>query len=114
MDKLKSILYLIALGLSLAGCLFSIIRAVIKKMRKDEGICVSDITGVIMDNMIRVEELYDNFQNFGSNFSNNKLEDVLTKVQNFCLSNGLNFDKGSITQIVENLINFSKKVNAKK
>lgn len=105
--------YLIVLGLSLAWSLFCAIKTIVKKLRKGEEVCVDDLTGVVMDNMIRVEELYNNFQNFGTNFSNNKLEDVLTKVQNFCLCNDISYDQEFVTDMIEKFINFSKKVNSK-
>lgn len=115
MDKVKNYVYLVALVLSLLYSLYTIIYGLVKK-RKEKGkmLELGEVVECIMAQMIKAEEIYNNFQNFGQKFSENKLEDVLTKVQNYCLTAGVKYDENAVRNIVEKFIDFSKKINSSK
>ena len=68
----------------------------------------NDVLNVIMQQMIKAEELYNNFQNFGKKFSENKLEEVLMKVENYCLNAGIKYDEAVVKEYIDKLIDFSK------
>lgn len=114
MEKLKTYVYVICTCLSFLYAAFVTVRMIVKRKRAGTVPDVVEIIDSVMSNMEKAEDLYNNFTAYGTKFSENKLEDVLTKVQNFCLTRGINYDEETVRTCVERLIKFSKKVNSKK
>ena len=105
------IIQLCALALSLLYVIWTTIRICTLKKKETGEVMPNDVLNVIMQQMIKAEELYNNFQNFGKKFSENKLEEVLMKVQNYCLNAGIKYDETVVKEYIDKLIDFSKKVN---
>ena len=114
MEKLKTYICVICTCLSFLYAIFVTVRMIVKKKKAGATPDIVEVIDSVMSNMQKAEELYNNFTAYGTKFSANKLEDVLTKVQNFCLTRGITYDEDTVRNIVEKLIKFSKTVNAKK
>ena len=105
------IIQLCALALSLLYVIWTTVRICILKKKETGEVMPNDVLNVIMQQMIKAEEIYNNFQNFCKKFSENKLEEVLMKVQNYCLNAGIKYDETVVKEYIDKLIDFSKKVN---
>ena len=105
------IIQLCVLALSLLYVIWTTVRICILKKKETGEVMPNDVLNVIMQQMIKAEELYNNSQNFGKKFSENKLEEVLMKVQNYCLNAGIKYDETVVKEYIDKLIDFSKKVN---
>ena len=65
----------------------------------------------IFDCVQVVERKYKPYEKKGLDCSTQKLEDVISKTQLACLSNGWEFDEQAVSDYVKTLIKFSKTVN---
>lgn len=106
--------YIIDLLVSVISFIVSAIL-VISITRKNKTAAQSDIDIIfeIINNMQTSEKALSPLKAIIGNVGDMKKDDVLTKLQNFCLTRGIKFDSEKISYIVEKLIEFSKTVNAK-
>ena len=108
MENAELVLSFIGTALSLAAMcalfIIKLIRAAMAKKRTQEG-------AMLLDAVVPLMEIAEKFVNFSGE---EKREFVLTKLNQFALENGLNFNAETISTKIEELIELTKRVNTKK
>lgn len=85
------------------------------KTANEEFVFQANLFETILTAMEDCEKILTPLKNaLGSSVSSMKLDNVLQKVQNYCLTNNKPFDKDKVEKIINDLIDFSKTVNYKK
>lgn len=102
--------------LALIYSLISTIIIVVKSKKSNKNTTNVDIGEIlykqIMDSMEIAENTYNAIKSVANiDVSKLKLSDVISKVQNYCLINGIAYDERDIVERIERLISFSKSVN---
>lgn len=80
-----------------------------KKLSKLEN--YTSLNSVIFDAVQVAEVKYKSFEKQGMDCSTMKREDVLQVAKTAALQNGWDYDAASVSEYIESLITFSKKVN---
>lgn len=95
--------------------LFSVVLSIIygKNVKFKAANCI-DIIFQVIDEMEKTEEALTPLKDVaGRKVGAMKKEDVITKIQNYCLANDIEFNYDVVSETLEKLIDFSKKVNHK-
>ena len=114
--SVTDILSLVAMIASLIFGIWSYIKGRNKaKNVNEEFVFQENLFNAVISAMEDSEKILTPLKNaLGTSVSSMKLDNVLQKVQNYCLSNNKPFDKEKVEKIITDLINFSKIVNYKK
>lgn len=111
-------LQIIKYSVTCLALIYSLISTIIivVKSKKDNKTTNVDIGEIlykqIMDSMEIAENTYNAIKSVANiDVSKLKLSDVISKVQNYCLINGIAYDERDIVERIERLISFSKSVN---
>lgn len=105
MENLELILSLAGTALSLfIACVLFIVKLISGYMTKKK----LKNSYVLLDAVAPLMEIAETFTSYSGE---EKKEYVLTKVNQFAIENGINFDLQAVTKKIEELIELSKKVN---
>jgi hypothetical protein len=114
--SVADILYIIVTAVSIVFGVISFLKA--RKNAKnsnEEFLFQENLLQEIINAMETCEKTLSPLKNaLGTSISSMKLDNVIQKVQNYCLSNGRAFDKEKVEKLINDLIGFSKIVNYKK
>lgn len=109
--------------LTILSIIFSLVFGIVSfiKARKktknvsEEFVFQENLYNEVINAMETCEKTLSPLKNaLGVSVSSMKLENVLQKVQNYCLSNGKEFNEEKVKKLINDLIGFSKIVNYKK
>ncbi len=108
MENLEVILSLIGTSLSLfVTCLIFIVKF-IKSLRTKK---LAENDNAIIEAILPLMEIAENYKHYSGE---EKREFVLTKLNQFTLENGINFDSDAVIKKIEELIKLTKQVNVNK
>lgn len=114
--SVTDVLTIVAMLASIIFCVYSYVKGQHKaKTANEEFVFQGNLFETIISAMEDSEKMLTPIKNaLGTSVSSMKLDNVLQKVQNYCLCNNKPFDREKIEKIITDLINFSKIVNYKK
>lgn len=105
MENLELILSLAGTAISLfIACVLFIVKIIRGYMTKKK----LQNSYVLLDAVAPLMEIAETFTDYSGE---EKKEYVITKINQFAIENGIEFDKKAVTEKIEQLINLSKQVN---
>lgn len=75
---------------------------------------MSTMTNKVMEYIMIAEKTFSGYKGLIDNYGDIKINDVLTKIKQDCISAGRTFDEGMWRYFIQRLIEFTKNVNAPK